>query len=412
MDRLLAINEGMAVYYHDDATPTTRVDPFKYLNSLLSIRSAKGLVSFLQQCPNELVVMHEATAFKSEKDDGYVVGNYSFKRLKHVRPKRGMQYGQEKKNNGGSSNKDAQKNNLGGKTEEETTGRNVESEEEIRRDFFSRFDFGVNAYINAAAMHNVDYFDALTDLEQFTHYGDLLETWKDSFPKSSEPWSAEENKQFYEAALSRPKPALRVVFIDELVVLTRRLDAILELAALSQGVISGEGLFEFEHVNGPMGLCKTTIPESFISNLLPVKEAVYAIDNLHTDFYSHQPTRLHFEDDEGLFFVAHTSDEKLAVRDLAGCIVSFVLSEWSHFYNKTDAMSFDVNFGYQLYERDDNPVVTELCRIVSEGRVGICPVCERPFVVKRRPINGVINKTFCTNSCKVKGHHERRSNTE
>ena len=71
-------------------------------------------------------------------------------------------------------------------------------------------------------------------------------------------------------------------------------------------------------------------------------------------------------------------------------------------------MSFDVNFGYQLYEQNNNPVVSELCRIVSEGRMGICPVCDRPFVVKRRPINGVINKRFCTNSCKVKGHIESK----
>lgn len=76
MDRLIAINDKMAVYFHDRSIPTKRIDPFKYLNALLSIRSAKGLVSFLQQYPDELMVMHEATAFKSDKDGGYVVGNY------------------------------------------------------------------------------------------------------------------------------------------------------------------------------------------------------------------------------------------------------------------------------------------------------------------------------------------------
>ena len=93
MDRLLAVNEGMAVYYHDESTPSKKIDPFKYLNELLSIRSAKGLVSFLQQYPDELVIMHEATAFKSDKDAGYVVGNYRAKRLKTERSKRGLAYG-------------------------------------------------------------------------------------------------------------------------------------------------------------------------------------------------------------------------------------------------------------------------------------------------------------------------------
>ena len=67
-------------------------------------------------------------------------------------------------------------------------------------------------------------------------------------------------------------------------------------------------------------------------------------------------------------------------------------------------MSYDVNFGYRLYEQKSTEAVTELCHIISEGRMGICPVCERPFVVKRRPVNGAINKTFCTSSCKVKRH--------
>ena len=120
--------------------------------------------------------------------------------------------------------------------------------------------------------------------------------------------------------------------------------------------------------------------------------------------YSHTPTRLHLEDEGGVSFLAHTNDEKLATQDATGCIVSFVLTEWSHYYNKTDAMSYDVNSVYRLYEQKSTEAVTELCHIISEGRMGICPVCERPFVVKRRPVNGAINKTFCTNSCKVKRH--------
>lgn len=401
MDRLLAVNEGMAVYYHDESAPNKKIDPFKYINSLLSIRSAKGLVAFLQQYPDELVVMHEATAFKSEKDNGYVVGNYRAKRLKHVRSNRGLMYG-----NGEKWRPLPEK--AADSAVDDPMGNKVLEQESEDRDRIPMFAFGETAMMNAASEYNVDYFDALTDLEKYTHYGDALETWRKSFPAESEQWTAEDAKRFYEAASSRPKPDLRVVFFEELELLSLRLSAILDMAAVSHGlrdmVVKDEVMFEFEHVNGPMGLCRTVFPERFIADLLPIPQALYALDNLHTDFYSHAVTRLHLEEGGGISFLAHTNDEKLATQDAAGCIISFVLAEWSHYYNKTDTMSFDVNFGYRLYEQTNNPVVTELCRIVAERRFGICPVCGSPFVVKRRPVDGVINKRFCSNSCKVKGH--------
>lgn len=393
MDRLLAVNETMAVYYHDESTPAKKVDPFKYLNELLSIRSARGLVSFLQQYPDELVILREAAAFKNEKEGGYVVGRLRFKELKHVRPKRGLSYGRDERQ---KEDKEAQQGDA--------------SEEEIDlSSYISRFDFGSNAIMNAAAEFNIDYLDALTDLEKYAHYDETFETWAASLPTVDEPWTPEVTRSFYETIRSRPKADLRVVFLPELEIRVIQIEAILELACVSRGTLGCGDMFKFEHVNGPMGLCRAVFPEHYVSDLLPIEEALYALDNLHTDYYSHVPTRLHLEDEGGISFLAHTSDEALAVQDAAGCIISFVLAEWSHYYNKTDTMSYDVNFGYRLYEQKNNEVVTELCRIVAEGRIGICPVCERPFVVKRRPVDGVINKKFCTNSCKVKGFAERRN---
>ena len=409
MDRLLAVNGGMAVYHHDESAPAKRVDPFKYLNELLSIRSAKGLVSFLQQYPDELVVMHEATAFKSKEDGGYVVGNYAVRQLKTARSKRGLLYGN------GEQWKPLPKKELEQAEEDDNVPADPENDSDNSRRT-PMFSFGETALMNAASEYNVDYFDALTDLEKYTHYGEALEAWSKSIPTPQETWTAEETRRFYEAEYSKPKPELRIVFFEELELLVLRLGALLEMAAVSHGikdrVADDEVMFEFEHVNGPMGLCRTVFPERYIADLLPIPQALYALDNLHTDFYSHATTRLHLEDDGGVSFLAHTNDERLATQDAAGCIVSFVLAEWSHYYNKTDTMSFDVNFGYQLYEQNNNPVVTELCRIIAEGRFGICPVCDRPFVVKRRPINGVINKRFCTNSCKVKGFVGRRADEQ
>lgn len=401
MDRLLAVNEGMAIYYHDESTPNKKIDPFKYINSLLSIRSAKGLVAFLQQYPDELVIMHEAAAFKSDSDNGYVVGNYRAKRLKTARSKRGLLYG------AGEQWKPLPKKE--GESVDSRSDEQDDSEEnQEARKPTPPFPFGETAMINAASEYNVDYFDALTDLEKYTHYGEALEAWSDRIPRPDDSWTPEDAKRFYEITSSRPKPDLRVVFFDELKILMLRIGAILDMAAVSHGlrdrVVDDEVMFEFEHVNGPMGLCRTVFPERYIADLLPIPQAIYALDNLHTDYYSHVANRLHLEDDGGVSFLAHTNDEKLATQDAAGCIISFVLAEWSHYYNKTDTMSFDVNFGYRLYEQSNNPVVTELCRIVTERRFGICPVCDSPFVVKRRPVDGVINKRFCTNSCKVKGH--------
>lgn len=403
MDRLLAINDAIAVYYHDGSVPNKKIDPFRYLNALLSIRSAKGLVSFLQQYPDELMVMHEATAFKSDKDGGYVVGNYRTRKLKTARPKRGLLYGL------GDHWKDLSVS--GAKPTNDSSTSSDQSEASDDAGITTRvscFAFGETALMNAASEFNIDYFDALTDLERYTHYGEALEKWMETLPTSEATWTAEETRRYYEAETNRPKPELRIVFFKELELLMLRISAILEMAAVSRGlrdsVTTDEEMFEFEHVNGAMGLCRAVFPERYITDLLPIPQALYALDNLHTDFYSHAPTRLHLEDDGGVSFLAHTNDKKLATQDAAGCIVSFVLTEWSHYYNKTDAMSYDVDFGYRLYEQKSTEAVTELCHIISEGRMGICPVCERPFVVKRRPVNGAINKTFCTNSCKVKRH--------
>ncbi len=399
MDKLLAVNEELAVYYHDEITPAKKIDPYKYLNELLSIRSAKGLVSFLQQYPDELVAMHEVTAFKTD-DGGFKLGNYKTTRFKTWRSKRGMLYGMNDYKE--EDAKPEPQDDEG----EKAADTNVEQDE-----YKSFFDFGQTALMNAASEYNVDYFDALTDLEKYTHYGEAIDEWKAGFPTSKASWTKEDARRFYEVSASRPKPDLRIVLFRELEIVMLRVSAILELAAISHGTVEVAG-FKFEHVNGAMGLCRTVFPDRFISDLLPIPQALYALDNLHTDFYSHAPTRLHLQDDGGVSFLAHTNDEELATRDAAGCIASFVLAEWSHYYNKTDALSFDINFGYRLYEQANNPVVTELCRIVSEGRTGMCPVCGRPFVVKRRPVDGVLNKRFCTNSCKVKGFTERRSEEE
>lgn len=410
MDRLLAVNEAMALYYHDESLPTKQADPFKYLNALLSIRSAKGLVSFLQQYPEGLQTLHDVTAFKSKKG-GYVVGRYPARELLTARSKRSALYGKTDRDawhHHADEHAHIEKADVDDARDGKTSG-DEEEQDEDGKAFFSRLDFGQTAMMNAAAEINVDYFDALTDLEKYTHYGEALTAWRDGFRPTEGQWTKEDTEQYYKFKETMPKPELRLLFIPELEWLTRRLDAILMLGALSLGLADGTGLFEFEHVNEPMGLCKTTIPDDLIANLLPVREGLYAIENLYSDFYSHAPNRLHLEDDEGVYFVAHTNDEELATQDAAGVIVSFVLDEWSHYYNKTDVMSFDVNFGYRLYEQQNNEIVTELCHVVAEGRLGICPVCGRPFVVKRRPVNGVINKRFCTNSCKVKGFAERRA---
>lgn len=54
MKRLVAVSEWLAVYERSDARPEIPVDPFRYLKDLLRIRSASGLVSFLQTHPHEL----------------------------------------------------------------------------------------------------------------------------------------------------------------------------------------------------------------------------------------------------------------------------------------------------------------------------------------------------------------------
>lgn len=101
----------------------------------------------------------------------------------------------------------------------------------------------------------------------------------------------------------------------------------------------------------------------------------------------------------------HTVFEKpevaieLAIKD----VLAFALTEWIAYFGSMQGVSNSYNEGLTIRESKMNDVILELANIVVEQRVGLCPVCGRPFVVKRRPnAKGQLNKKCCTDSCKVR----------
>lgn len=354
MDRLTAIDVKLAAYVRDYDAPIKPLDPFKYLNALLSIRSAKGLISFLDDYPNGL--LSTFASYDPEQEE---------------------------------VNTPAPTGSLA---------------------------FGESAISNAAIAYGIDYIDGMANLKGIKSFDDTLTEWGERLQRINfaEVWTEENAHDFYSWFANMPKTELYCTELAALEDLITTIESILRLAAVSHGLCKETtGLFTPHKTQDKMSTYVVIVNEEKLGDLLPMRETSRRIgSDLYKRCNSGALPRLERFESGEVYIQAHSTMEDRAIRDAAGSVVAFVLSEWIRWYNRKDPVRFTLEEGYKVNSIKNNDIIIELCDIVAKQRFGICPICGRPFVVKRRPIKGVINKTFCTNSCKVKGHYERRSNAE
>ena len=360
MDRLLAVNERVAVYVRDANASQKEVDPFRYLNDLLSIRSAKGLVDFLSNYPNGLHTRSNSAPL-----------------------------------------------------EELLQGASSPS---------GKLAFGEGAMIKAAENHNLDYLDAMTitGLQGYTTTRDLELELKEPEEKMRDwysQWTEAEVRHYYSLLRHLPDTELSVVSIADLESLIYKIESLLLVAALSYYEIHGD-LYKHFQIEKVLVLTRNVmvrVDREWLSTLLPLRPVVaddtdikHLLDDINEQCMMHNMGVTQGGDGGTPIVDTPTQDMELGLRYAAGCVVSFLLSRWNHYFSAEEYFSYDIERGYQFFPGYTNPIVLELSSIIAEHRFGVCPICERPFVVKRRPVDGVLNKTFCTNSCKVKGNTDGR----
>lgn len=356
MDRLIAINERAAVYVRDPNAPQKKTDPFRYINDLLSIRSAKGLVDFLDNYPNGL----------------------------HTRRNSGP----------------------------------IEEELHAMQSPNGKFAFGETAMLNAAAKRNVEYFDALVleELQGYTTTRDLEQLLKkdeDKFRDFYSQWTEEETRHYHSLLMNLPPTELSIVSISSLESLVEKIETTLLIAALSHFEIHGDLYthFQLEKVLTMTRHVMVRIDREWLSTLLPFvsnaageSEVKHLLESIKEDTSMHHVGVSQGKDGGAVVVVTPTQDLELGLRYAAGCVVAFLLSRWNHYFSSEEVFSYDIDHGYMFSTGYTDSIVLEWSNIIADHRFGVCPICERPFVVKRRPTNDVASKTYCTNSCKVKGN--------
>lgn len=373
MYRLLAVNESQALYVHRSDTPDQPVEPFSYLNDLLSIRSAAGFVSFLKNHPQGLKELEKSHTVDWEIKFSRLVSHFD-----------------------------------------------------------TRFEFSDKVIMNAATACGVEYLDAMTDISG--HYDEVsaeiefsnrVRAFVDKYGRDA-TWTPEMEEEYATIWETSPKADLYRLEYRRLGYLTDRIEALLLLAASVKGdtelrkkfvIRQDEKMFSIsERVGTYVAVPYETVLEVLPSGMSPSKME----DKLRKASKAKQIALLpiqqdwdeiEFSDDPrpfremGLQIKLMTVFDEpeysitLAIND----IVAFALSEWIAHFASMQGVSSSYEKGLTIRESKMNDVVLELANIVVEGRIGVCPVCGRPFVVKRKPnAKGRLNKKYCTDSCKVR----------
>lgn len=370
MERLIAVNENRALYHHvDDIEPTT-LDPFTYLNDLLSIRSAKGFVSFLKDHPHGL-------------RDAKLSEDLETELASKIQPEK----------------------------------------------WDERFFFSEQAIRNAAKSFGVKYLDADTDLEG--HYDGIgaQRAYTEYARRFETSMGGTKNNLTYEDFLSymedAPKPDLYTLDYVDFGFLFNRIYMLLYWAAEYYGKAysSISESFTFTPDDSIPSYDKKVntlkIEIYHILALLPSPKYIRELPKMLEEWNGRDNcTSLYMPpwfwdkpNTEIACFAVGSYDKDKAIHECIGDILAFALSTWLHHFGQKQMVTNNI-FKQELVmvESQMNDVVVELCNIIIEGRLGLCKFCDRPFVVKRKPVNGQITKKYCTESCKVKDYGGKEVN--
>jgi len=335
MLRLKAMNEQIAVYIRDDSAPGKKPNGFKYVNGLLEIRSAKGLVEFLEDNPHVLRPQYSFASVRLESDSA-------------EKPKGWLKF----------------------------------SEQSLLKD--------------GVLPDGVDYFDA----------------WVDLVPpadKVGPTWGR--------------RADVYTLHIRDLEDLAERIDALLRMAAISNGESSFEDVFRFdEEFDVPQrdGLqaygTRFWVKKETIARMMPGETysffKAYKISDGYRDKDDPVLPLVIYDDfgDRVEFLTSRDRDD--AAREAAGVIVAYALTAWLKWSAAPERVSYSLHGGFDYNGAEASEVANELVDIVFEKRFKICPSCGRAFV-SRKTFTGRSNeKKQCSGSCRTSANKAKGKSSE
>ena len=322
--RLLAVSDRIAVYADDSPRSDAPVDSYRYLDDLLSIRSAHGLVEFLRDHPHGLRFPHKSVSLNIDEE-----------------------------------------------TAEAPSG---------------CLKFGRQAIANAAERCNVQYFDALVDFEG---HGDMVDA---------------------ELGIA-PGADLHTLAIADLEDMAERISNLLRMAATAYGDEACKALFSFEVPRTRLFSRKDyerclVIEGDSIQSMLPSRYLGTFLSSGVSDAYKGVGLKPAFEVHSGFsgdIEILTSIDEKEALMGAANIVTAYALSRWLGYFASMPHVQYIHPGKMVLRNASLNNVAEELAKAIMKQRIGICPVCGRPYLAKRMTKDGKPVKKYCTDSCKVTG---------
>lgn len=342
MYALIGVNTTKALFYRVPGEREMQVDGFECVNSLLQIRSAKGLLEHLRRFP-----------FPIEQSFHALQSGYS---------------------------------------------RTIDSSHE--------FEYSEKSMQNAAYKLGIEYLDNMADLGNHLDVTDARMEWYD---------------RLHEGIRKRPVADLYEIHFPRLEIMRQKVESLLLLAAASYGI--GGGLapsFSVVKMNNS-SFCNMEVglPLSCVRLLAPgfrvleddalgpfLREAREANGIRVVEPFTDKVSTIGNYVIENGKIVSYQPNDK-PIERMAGALVAAALKTMLDASTSDRHIVFD-GHAYTESSSNSDPVLDALKQIIFDGRIGVCPVCGKPFVKKKRKDAEYQAKTYCTDNCRVKNANKGR----
>lgn len=111
------------------------------------------------------------------------------------------------------------------------------------------------------------------------------------------------------------------------------------------------------------------------------------------------------------YFNSAFIDDADVLDDCVGLILAFALTRWAQKFSSPIVIEHRADGKFLIEQSRSDVIINELCKTIAEGRVGICRVCERPFIVKKKRAkvssDDPMRDMYCVGSCRVKGYKKK-----
>lgn len=386
MDKLVAINEHVAVFLRDDEK-APELDTYGYLDGLLSIRSAYGFVEFLYKYPNGLLKklpIYSVDHASEHQCDSAIPPAYSANSLKNAIAKLNKKYKSKvvyydesfDDRNISTIEKLSQASSASNEEAYSLMKRLWEEDDEATRfDLFNELMDMIPA--DCSSLYSLD-IDEVVHLHMQIQdiLGLAIRGRKSIFEKNEGRFSKKQTARIVKTSASEARQNKYVPFL-----LRCSSYEIVQDGAKNTRI----GIFSF--------------PFEALNALLPGVE-LFDFEKYERLSAQLLDAGMPAYDNENHKLIVKSYEGYTCFNEISGCIAAWLLSEWDSYYCKTPLVTFSTRYGFNERTVEPNIIIRKLKDIVVKGKFDSCTECRRPFVAKRTNRNGTLCRETCTDNCK------------